>query len=72
MKKILTVLILAAILLMSQVEAANYMYEKAGVKGVGYRSQEIIVSTQTGFEGQKLVAKTSGSGNVITDKMGWK
>jgi len=69
MKKILTVLILAAILLMSQVDAANYMYEKAGVKGVGYRTQEIIVSTQTGFEGQKLVAKTSGSGNVIADKM---
>jgi hypothetical protein len=69
MKKIFAVLILAALLAMSQVEAANYMYEKAGVKGVGYRAQEIIVSTQTGFEGQKLVAKTSGSGNVITDKM---
>ena len=57
MKKILAVLLLAAILLVSQVEAANYMYEKASVKGVGYMEQEKIISTQTGFEGQKLVEK---------------
>ncbi|HQQ37704.1 MAG TPA: hypothetical protein PK602_06340 [Methanothrix sp.] len=69
MKKIFAIVVMAAILLMSQAEAANYMYEKASVKGVGYRDQEIVVSTQTGFEGQKLVAKTSGSGNIITDNM---
>jgi hypothetical protein len=48
--------------------AANYMYEKASVKGVGYKNVEMIVSTQTGFNGQKLVEKESGSGNVITEK----
>ena len=44
------------------------MYEKASVKGVGYKNVEMIVSTQTGFNGQKLVEKESGSGNVITER----
>ncbi len=48
--------------------AANYMYEKASVKGVGYKNVEMIVSTQWGFAGQKLVEKESGSGNVITER----
>jgi hypothetical protein len=48
--------------------AVNYMYEKASVKGVGYKNVEMIISTQTGFNGQKLVEKESGSGNVITEK----
>ncbi len=48
--------------------AANYMYEKASVKGVGYKNVEMIISTQTGFNGQKLVEKESGSCNVITER----
>ena len=48
--------------------AANYMYEKASVKGVGYKNVEMIVSTQEGFNHDKLVEKESGSGNVITEK----
>jgi hypothetical protein len=48
--------------------AANYMYEKASVKGVGYKNVEMIISTQTGFNGVKLVEKESGSGNVITER----
>jgi len=44
------------------------MYEKASVKGVGYKNVEMIISTQTGFNGQKLVEKESGSGNVITER----
>jgi len=44
------------------------MYEKASVKGVGYKNVEMIVSTQEGFNGAKLVEKESGSGNVITEK----
>jgi hypothetical protein len=48
--------------------AANYMYEKASVKGVGYKNVEMIISTQSGFHGQKLVEKESGSGNVITER----
>ncbi len=57
-----------AIALIGMATAANYMYEKASVKGVGYKNVEMIVSTQTGFNGQKLVEKESGSGNVITEK----
>jgi len=48
--------------------AANYMYEKASVKGVGYKNVEMIISTQEGFNGAKLVEKESGSGNVITER----
>jgi hypothetical protein len=50
------------------VGAANYMYEKASVQGVGYKNVEKIISTQNGFNGSKLVEKGSGSGNVITDR----
>jgi len=44
------------------------MYEKANVKGVGYKNVEIIVQTQPGLAGNKLVEKESGSGNVITER----
>ena len=48
--------------------AANYMYEKASVKGVGYKNVEMIIQTQEGYNGAKLVEKESGSGNVITER----
>jgi hypothetical protein len=57
-----------AIALIGMTGAANYMYEKASVKGVGYKNVEMIISTQTGFNGQKLVEKESGSGNVIAER----
>ena len=68
MKKMVTLIVLVALAIVAigQVEAANYMYEKASVKGVGYMEQEKIISTQTGFEGQKLVEKVAGSGNVVS------
>jgi len=49
--------------------AANYMYEKSSVKGVGYRSLEMVITTENGFNGAKLVEKQSGSGNVITSRI---
>ncbi len=49
--------------------AANYMYEKSSVKGVGYRNLEMVISTENGFNGAKLVEKQSGSGNVITSRI---
>jgi hypothetical protein len=64
----LLVLIVLAFALVGMAGAANYMYEKASVKGVGYKNVEMIISTQYGFEGQKLVEKESGSGNVITER----
>ncbi|VVB68676.1 Uncharacterised protein [uncultured archaeon] len=67
-KRGLIVLAILAIALIGMAGAANYMYEKASVKGVGYKNVEMIISTQTGFEGVKLVEKESGSGNVITER----
>ncbi|MCU0637068.1 MAG: hypothetical protein MUE87_00355 [Methanothrix sp.] len=66
-KKLLIFAVLA-ISLIALAGAANYMYEKASVRGVGYKNVEMIISTQTGFNGQKLVEKESGSGNVITER----
>ncbi len=64
----MAILVVLAIALVGMAGATNYMYEKASVKGVGYKNVEIIVSTQYGYNGQKLVEKESGSGNVITEK----
>jgi len=44
------------------------MYEKANINGVGYKNVEMIISTQHGFSGAKLVEKESGSGNVIAER----
>ena len=68
MRKLIAVLVIIAMTVVGMAGAANYMYEKASVKGVGYKNVEMIISTQTGFEGQKLVEKESGSGNVITER----
>ena len=68
MRKLIAVLVIIAIAVVGMAGAANYMYEKASVKGVGYKNVEMIISTQTGFNGQKLVEKESGSGNVITER----
>jgi len=68
MRKLIAVLVIIAMAVVGMAGAANYMYEKASVKGVGYKNVEMIISTQYGFEGQKLVEKESGSGNVITER----
>jgi hypothetical protein len=68
MRKVIAVLAIIAMVVVATAGAANYMYEKASVKGVGYKNVEMIVSTQYGFNGQKLVEKESGSGNVITER----
>ena len=68
MRKLIAVLIIVAMAVVGMAGAANYMYEKASVKGVGYKNVEMIIQTQSGFQGQKLVEKESGSGNVITER----
>jgi hypothetical protein len=68
MRKLIAILVIIVLAIVATAGAANYMYEKASVKGVGYKNVEMIVSTQTGFNGQKLVEKESGSGNVITER----
>jgi len=61
-------MVILAIVMIGMAGAANYMYEKASVKGVGYKNVEKIISTQIGFNGSTLVEKESGSGDVIIDK----
>ena len=68
MRKLIAVLVIIAMAVVGMAGAANYMYEKASVKGVGYKNVEMIISTQSGFHGQKLVEKESGSGNVILER----
>jgi hypothetical protein len=71
MRKIILVLDVIAIVCMGMgmAGAANYMYEKAAVKGVGYVNEEQIISTQIGYEGNKLVHREAGSGNIIEARM---
>jgi len=69
MKGKLIVLAIIAIALVGMAGAANYMYEKSSIKGVGYRNLEIVIQTGDGYTGNKLVEKQSGSGNVITSKI---
>ncbi|WP_369424702.1 hypothetical protein [Methanothrix sp.] len=68
MKRELAVLVVVALALVGMASAANYMYEKATIKGVGYKNVEMIISTQYGYAGAKLVEKESGSGNVIIER----
>ena len=66
-KRIIVFAVLA--ILVSTAGAANYMYEKASVKGVGYKDAVQIISTKTDINGTKLVEKASGSGIIITEKI---
>lgn len=68
MKKNLKNVLVVALLITALIGvsgAANYMYEKASTKGVGYLETEKIISLQTGFQSQKLVERSAGSGNVV-------
>ena len=58
-------MLMAMFLVIGMVGAANYMYEKSSIKGVGMLEQVKVVSTQPGFAGQKLVERVAGSGQVV-------
>ncbi|MCP1393157.1 MAG: hypothetical protein J5I35_10455 [Methanothrix harundinacea] len=66
MKREIAILLVIGLALVGMAGAANYMYEKTGIEGVGFMNSEKIVQTQVGLAGNKLVEKTSGSGNVNT------
>jgi hypothetical protein len=55
-------LFLAAALIDS-VLAADYVFERSVIKGVGYRSHELYGQTASGYSGQKLTERISGSGS---------
>lgn len=69
MKRNIFMLLFISIMLIGMAGAANYMYEKSSIKGVGYKDTEIVAQTQAGLAGNKLVEKESGSGNVILDRL---
>ena len=58
-------MLMAMFLVIGMAGAANYMYEKSSIKGVGMLEQVKVVSTQPGFAGQKLVERVAGSGQVV-------
>lgn len=64
MRKYILVL-MTMFLVIGMAGAANYMYEKSSIKGVGMLEQVKVVSTQPGFAGQKLVERVAGSGQVV-------
>jgi hypothetical protein len=43
--------------------AADYVFERTVIKGVGYRSHELISQTKEGYSGQKLVERIAGTGS---------
>jgi hypothetical protein len=55
--------VLIIVLLIGTSLAANHIYERSVIKGVGYRSHELIAQTSDGYSGQKIVEKISGSGS---------
>lgn len=52
-----------AMALMDSVLAADYVFERSVIKGVGYRSHELYGQTASGYSGQKLTERISGSGS---------
>jgi len=46
MRKLIAVLVIVAMAVVGMAGAANYMYEKASIKGVGYKNVEMIISTR--------------------------
>ena len=48
MKRKAMILVVMAMAVIGMASAANYMYEKSSIKGVGYRNLEIVISTQSG------------------------
>ncbi|KUK43203.1 MAG: Uncharacterized protein XD72_2419 [Methanothrix harundinacea] len=59
----LMVLVIICVVLVSTAAAANYIYERSTIKGVGYRSHELAGQTASGDSGQKVVRTVSGSGS---------
>lgn len=49
--------------LTDSVLAADYVFERSVIKGVGYRSHELYGQTASGYSGQKLTERISGSGS---------
>ena len=62
MRSGLTVLLVVAFMI-ATAGAANYMYEKASVKGVGYKNVEMIVSTADALADWAPLEQVAGEGD---------
>ena len=57
-----TVLLISA-MLVGSASAADHVFERTVIKGVGYRSHELFSQTQAGYAGQKLSERIMGTGS---------
>jgi hypothetical protein len=55
--------LISMLVLVGSAAAANYIYERSVIQGVGYRSHELIGQTAQGYSGQKIVERISGTGS---------
>ncbi len=65
MKRELLILAVIAAVLTCTAGAANYIYERSKIEGVGYRSHELAAGTAEGDSGQKVARTVSGSGRFF-------
>jgi len=55
--------LISILVLLGSATAANYVFERSVIQGVGYRSHELVGQTGQGQSGQKIVERIRGSGN---------
>ncbi|HII07844.1 MAG TPA: hypothetical protein HA349_11185 [Methanotrichaceae archaeon] len=63
MNRLCCAVLISILILVGSAAAANYVFERSVIQGVGYRSHELVGQTAQGYSGQKIVEKISGSGN---------
>lgn len=63
MNRLCCAVLISILVLVGSAAAANYVFERSVIQGVGYRSHELVGQTDQGYSGQKIVEKISGSGN---------
>ena len=63
LRRLCSAVLISMLLLVGSAAAANYIYERSVIQGVGYRSHELIGQTGQGYTGQKIVERISGTGN---------
>jgi len=63
LNRLCSAVLISILVLVGSAAAANYVFERSVIQGVGYRSHELVGQTAQGYSGQKIVEKISGSGN---------
>ncbi len=63
MNRLCCAVLISMLVLVGSAAAANYIYERSVIQGVGYRSHELIGQTAQGYSGQKIVERISGTGS---------